>query len=127
MLLGSASLTINRSGEAGPFDFGPSLDRLHLRVEQGYRLVGLPDALVGFDAVASRNRTRVREFIAATRGRLDHKRRRRRLVVDADLATTPERDRYEVVRREIAHQVPGALAMVPGSATKRKEAKPWSA
>ena len=172
MLFARASLTITRNGETDPVVLVPSPDGLRLRVERGFRLVGRTEALDRFDQTASRNRTRVREFVAEARlgrqdlrelddhrlralvcdgirdgrlvgmraaavaeavasettrrrrlvrdiegrGRLDHEGRRYRLVVDVDLASVRDRDSYEVVGRDLARQVLGALAMAPGCA-----------
>ena len=72
MPFGHATLTIARYGEVGPVVLVPSLDGLRLRVEQGFRLLGRTESLDRFDEAASRNRTRVREFVAAARlGRFD--------------------------------------------------------
>jgi outer membrane protein OmpA-like peptidoglycan-associated protein len=57
----------------------------------------------------------LREIAGTTRGQLSTGGRRYRLVAGADLPGTPDRDRYEVVRREEAVRALGAIGAEQGS------------
>jgi hypothetical protein len=67
----------------------------------------------GASPIAARRRLAA-TIEARTRGRLAYAGRQYRLVADADLARLPDRDCYEVVRRDLARQVLQALATEPG-------------
>ena len=111
------------------FALAARLTRSDLRELDDHRLLGLvregirDGRLIAMRAVAdqqpalsetTRRRRLVREIEARTRGRLTHEGRRYQLVADSDVAGMPDRDYYEVVRRDTASQVLDALAVEPG-------------
>ena len=68
------------------------------------------------DSTTSQRRL-VRAIEAAARGRLSYAGRQYRLVADADLSKLPDRDSYEVVRRDDAAQILAGIARQGGVET----------
>jgi hypothetical protein len=171
MLFGRASLNLTRLGETEAAVLVPAPEALRLRRMGGFCEVAPAEALARIEALPSRNRTSVRDFVSAaqltradlrdtddhrlrvllnhairegrvvalrpapetkpaggetarrrlvrdiearTRGQLELAGHRYRLVVGADLARLPNRDQYQVVRRDQAGQVLDELAVAPG-------------
>jgi hypothetical protein len=67
MLFGHASLSLARLGETDPVVLVPAFEALRLRQADDYCEVGCAEALALVETMASRNRTRVREFVVAAR------------------------------------------------------------